>query len=190
TETPTRYQARISRGFQVLQRQTFKIANPSDVRDFKKAIVPASDTKKFVFSGFKKCAFPEQSFQSDEERRFAVLIDSDRESDVLRWVKPGRKQFQIEYRRTERYEPDFVVETKKEKLIVEIKAKRDLEDDTVKAKEKAARVWIGHANAHAKTYGGKTWRYLLIPHDALLENMTLEGLVAHHDRPAVLEATG
>lgn len=188
TETPTRYQARVSRGFQVLQRQTFKIANPSDVRDFKKAIVPASDTKKYVFSGFKKCAFPEQSFQSDEERRFAVLIDSDREPDVLRWVKPGRKQFQIEYRRTERYEPDFVVETKKEKLIVEIKAKRDLEDETVKTKEKAARVWIGHANTHAKTYGGKTWRYLLIPHDALLENMTLEGLVAHHDRPSIAEA--
>ena len=74
-----------------------------------------------------------------------MLIDSVHEPDVLRWVKPGSKQFQIEYRRTERYEPDFVVETKAEKLIVEIKAKKDLEDETVKAKTKAARTWVGHA---------------------------------------------
>jgi hypothetical protein len=121
----------------------------------------------------KRCLYPHQSFQSDEERRFAVLIDSVNEPDVLRWVKPGSKQFQIEYRRTERYEPDFVVETKTEKLIAEIKAKKDLEDVTVKAKTKAARTWAGHANAHAKTYGGKLWRYVLIPHDAMLANATL-----------------
>lgn len=79
-------------------------------------------------------------------------------------MKPGSKQFQIEFRRGERYEPDFVVETKTEKLIVEIKARRDLEDGTVKAKAKAARTWVGHANDHAQTY------------DAMLENVTFAGL--------------
>ncbi|WGR98026.1 Tn7 transposase TnsA N-terminal domain-containing protein [Bradyrhizobium sp. ISRA443] len=97
---------------------------------------------------------------------------------MLRWVKPGGKQFQIELRRGEHYEPDFVVETKAEKLIVEIKVRRDLEDGTVKAKAKAARTWVGHANDHAKTYGGKPWCYVLIPHDAMLENVTLAGLAA------------
>ena len=186
-ETPTRYKARVYRGFQVLQRQNFKVAHPKGVRDFKMPVVPASETRRHVFNGFRKCAYPEQSFQSDEERRFAVLVDSDREGTVLRWVKPGRKQFQIEYRRTERYEPDFVVETTTEKLIVEIKAKKDLEDETVLAKAKAARVWIGHANIHAKSYGGKPWRYLLVPHDGLLESMSLAGLAARYELQSIVE---
>ncbi len=186
-ETPTRYQARVSRGFQVLEPLTFKVADPSAVKDFKAPVSPVADTRRHVFGGFKKCAYPHQSFQSDEERRFAVLIDSAHEPDVIRWVKPGRKQFQIEYRRTERYEPDFVVETKAEKLIVEIKARKDLEDETVKAKAKAARTWVGYANAHAQTYAGKPWRYLLLPHDAILENATLSGLTAKFSQTAIVE---
>lgn len=79
------------------------------------------------------------------------------------------------------------METKTEKLIVEIKAKKDLEDETVKAKAKAARTWIGHASAHAKTYGGKPWRYVLIPHDAMLANVTLAGLAAKFSQPEIVE---
>jgi type III restriction enzyme len=186
-ETPTKYRARVSKGFQVLDRLNFKVTDPNAVKDFRIQVVPVADTRRHVFGGFKRCLYPHQSFQSDEERRFAVLIDSDNEPNVLRWVKPGSKQFQIEYRRTERYEPDFVVETKTEKLIVEIKARKDLEDETVKAKAKAARTWIGHANAHAKTYGGKPWRYLLIPHDTMLANATLDGLAAKFAQPETTE---
>jgi len=186
-ETPTKYRARVSKGFQVLDRLNFKVPDVKAVRDFKVQVMPVADTRRHVFGGFKRCLYEHQSFQSDEERRFAVLIDSDHEPDVLRWVKPGSKQFQIEYRRTERYEPDFVVETKAEKLIVEIKAKKDLEDETVKAKTKAARTWVGHASAHAKTYGGKPWRYVLIPHDAMLANATLAGLAAKFTQPEIAE---
>ncbi len=183
-ETPTKYRAKISKGFQVLAPLTFKVADPTAVRDFKAAVTPLADTRRFVFGGFSKCAYPQQSFQSDEERRFAVLID--REPDVLRWVKPGPKQFQIEFRRTERYEPDFVVETTTEKLIVEIKARKDLEDETVKAKAKAARTWVGHANEHMQTYAGKPWRYVMIPHDAMLENASIAGLVARFAQTAIV----
>jgi type III restriction enzyme len=105
---------------------------------------------------------------------------------VIRWVKPGPKQFQIEYLRAERYEPDFVVETKTEKLIVEIKAKGELTDPIVMAKAKAARTWVGHANDHAKTYQGKPWRYVLIPHDAVLANATLAGLAGKFAQTAIL----
>jgi type III restriction enzyme len=79
------------------------------------------------------------------------------------------------------------VETKAEKLIVEIKARKDLEDETVTAKAKAARTWIGHANAHAKTYGGKPWRYLMIPHDAMLANATLPGLMAKFSQREIFD---
>lgn len=185
-ETPTKYRAKVSKGFQVLEPLTFRVPDPSAVRDFKSAVTPLADTRRHVFGGFSKCAYPQQSFQSDEERRFAVLID--REPEVLRWVKPGPRQFQIEFRRTERYEPDFVVETTTEKLIVEIKARRDLEDETVKAKAKAARTWVGHANEHMKTYSGKPWRYVMIPHDAMLENASVAGLVAKFAQTAIASA--
>ncbi len=186
-ETPTNYRVNVSRGFQILERQSFKLSDNKGVRDFRQTVVPASDTRRHVFAGFKKCAYPEQSFQSDEERRFAVMIDSEREPDVVRWVKPGRKQFQIEYKRGQRYEPDFVVETTSEKLIVEIKARKDVEDPTVQEKAKSARIWVGHANDHAVRFGGKTWRYLMVPHDGLLQAMSLAGLAARYELPSLKE---
>lgn len=186
-ETPTKYQARVSKGFQILQSINFRVADSKALRDFRAAVSPASDTRRYVYGGFKRCLYEHQSFQSDEERLFAVVIDSEHEPEVLRWVKPASKQFQIEYRRGERYEPDFVVETKAEKLIVEIKARRDLEDDTVKTKAKAARTWVGHANDHAGSYGGKPWRYVLIPHDAMLANASLAGLAAKFAQTAIIE---
>lgn len=48
----------------------------------------------------------------------------------------------------------------------------------VQAKATAARTWCDAASGHARDYGGKPWAYLLIPHAAIQENMTLKGLVA------------
>lgn len=48
---------------------------------------------------------------------------------------------------------------------------------------------VGHTNDHAKTYGGKPWRYVLIPHDALLENVTLAGLTGRFAQNAIVEAS-
>ena len=121
-ETPTDYRATVSRGFQLLRPQAFNVPNQNSVRDFKVPVVPAGDTKKQVFGGFRKCCYPSQRFQSGEEREFAVLVDSDNEPAVIRWMKPGAKQFQIDYASGQSYEPDFVVETTTEKLIVEVKA--------------------------------------------------------------------
>ena len=137
-----------------------------------------------MFGGFKKCVFPYQAFQSDDERQFAVLIDL-HETGVSRWVKPGAGQFRIEYRRGQSYEPDFVVETATEKLIVEIKARRDLESETVLAKSKAVATWIGYANRHAAANGGKPWRYLLAPHDRMTGSASLSGLAASFTVPAI-----
>lgn len=35
----------------------------------------------------------------------------------------------------------------------------------------------GSATAYTAANGGKPWKYFLIPHDAIFENMTLPGLV-------------
>lgn len=177
-ETPTDYQAQISKGFQILRPQAFNVSDTSKVKDFKRAVTPLGDTKKYVFMGFKKCCYPFQKFDSDDERRFAVLVDSDHEQSVTRWMKPGAKQFQIEYLSGKNYEPDFVVETKTEKLIVEIKARNEMQDEIVLAKARAACNWVGHANDHAQENGGKHWAYALVPHDDIKESSTLAGLMA------------
>ena len=61
--------------------------------------------------------------------------------------------------------------------MLEPKAKNQMEDADVLAKRDAAVTWCQQASAHSATYGGKPWRYALIPHDAIAENMTLAGLV-------------
>ena len=177
-ETPTDYQATISRGFQVLRPQAFNVSDPSRVKDFKQPVMPLGDTKKHVFTGFQKCCYPFQKFDSDDERRFAVLVDSNHEKSVVRWMKPGAKQFQIEYLAGRGYEPDFVVETSTEKLIVEVKAKKEMTDEIVQTKARAACEWVGYANCHSKENGGKKWSYVLIPHDEIKESSTLAGLIA------------
>lgn len=179
-ETPTDYRAQISRGFQVLRPQNFNVSDPSRVKPFTSAAVALSDTKKHVFTGFKKCCYPFQKFDSDDERRLAVLIDSDHEPGVIRWMKPGAKQFQIEYLSGKGYEPDFVVETDNQKLIVEVKARKEMTDETVLAKARAACEWVKHANDHVTENGGKLWQYALVPDDEIRENSTLAGLIAAH----------
>jgi type III restriction enzyme len=73
-----------------------------------------------------------------------------------------------------------VVETKTWKLIVEIKAKSEMDDPIVQAKARAASKWVRYANAHAGEIGGKPWAYALVPHDVVGPSATLAGLMARH----------
>jgi type III restriction enzyme len=62
--------------------------------------------------------------------------------------------------------------------MLEAKARNDLDDTEVQAKKDAAVQWCRHATSHALNHGGKPWQYLLIPHDAITENMTIAGLAS------------
>lgn len=177
-ETPTDYRASVSRGFILLRPQAFNVPAGSAVRDHRQPVVPAGDTRKHVFGNFRKCCYPYQKFDSSEERAFAALIDSPNEPNVLRWMKPGRAQFKIEYSSGHNYEPDFVIETDTGKLIVEIKAANEVDDQIVQEKSSAAVKWVGFANDHAQQNGGKPWSYCLVPADAVQPSATLAGLVA------------
>jgi type III restriction enzyme len=179
-ETPTDYRATVAKGFQLLRPQAFNIPSDRAILDFRKPVVPAGDTKKHVFGGFKRCCYPYQRFQSNEEREFAVIIESVNEADVIRWMKPGPGQFRIEYASGLPYEPDFVVETTTQKLIVEIKAQNEMEDAIVKEKARATGKWVNYANAHAAEIGGKPWTYALVPHVVVGPSATLAGLMARY----------
>ena len=123
---------------------------------------------------------------ADPERRFAVVVEND--DDVLKWFKPAKGDFQIHYTHDESYEPDFVVETKTSKLLCEPKMAREMTDEKVLAKADAAVVWCEHATGHAGAHGSKPWTYLLIPHDQILEQMSLSGLEARYTYVARMQA--
>ena len=53
-------------------------------------------------------------------------------------------------------------------------------DGEVLAKRDVAVRWCRQASDHARSYGGKPWTYVLIPHDAIADNMTLNGLAKHY----------
>jgi type III restriction enzyme len=52
-----------------------------------------------------------------------------------------------------------------------------VDDPTVQAKKRAAENWCRHANQHAEKVGSKYWYYLLIPHDQILPNSSIDGLI-------------
>lgn len=60
--------------------------------------------------------------------------------------------------------------------MLEPKMRKELEDSAVLAKQQVAVDWCANASHHAESHGGKPWRYVLIPHDVISDNMTLTGL--------------
>jgi type III restriction enzyme len=132
---------------------------------------------QMLFGGFKHCLYPIQKFHSDTERKLAVILDR----EAQKWLRPAIGQFQIFYKAGVAqgdYVPDFVAETDKGIYMMESKARNDMESAEVQAKKEAAVKWCVHATKHATDNGGKSWKYVLIPHDAIMENISIAGLVS------------
>ena len=116
----------------------------------------------------------EQRFDSDTERRFAILLED--EGENLKWFKPGKGQLNIYYSADHSYEPDFIVETSTMKYLCEPKRESEMNDPVVQSKARAAATWCNHATAHAAEHEGKPWAYLLIPHTKIVSSASLQGL--------------
>lgn len=175
-EKATDYEVIVSKGFTELRPSAFTSLD-GDFHDFRETVADKSRISKMLFGGFKRCLYRIQKFQSDSERKLAVILD--RESE--KWFKPALGQFQIFYKSGTdhpEYVPDFVAETDACIYLLEPKARNDMTDADVLAKKDAAVRWCVHASAHAEKNGGKPWKYLLIPHDAITDNMTLPGLAS------------
>ncbi len=174
------YEVVVSQGFSEVRPQAFAAPADAVVRDHKIPVEHKSNIRNMLFGCFEKCLYPTQKFDSDPERRFASLLE--RDATVDKWFKPGKGVFQIRYGRDSNYEPDFVVETEAEKLLCEPKRADQLNDSTVLAKARAAALWCKHASTHEQAHNGKPWRYLLVSHDVIADNMTLQGLPNSYDQ--------
>ncbi len=175
-EKAAAYEAHVSKGFTTLRPNNYSAPAGESERDFRAPVSDKHDIRKMLFSGFRKCLYRVQKFDSDSERRFAVILENDKE--VTKWFKPAKGNFQIHYTSDASYEPDFVAETESTKFLCETKSAAEMTDKEVQAKAEAALEWCKNTTAHEQKHSGKPWSYLLIPHDIISDNKTLQGLAA------------
>jgi len=171
-EKTSGYEVQVSRGFTQLKPCTYTASEKHPVRSYRETLDAKSDIRKLLFGGFKRCLYPLQKFDSDTERRFAVIL----ERDAQKWFKPVLGQFQIFYRfgpEQPEYNPDFVAEAEQTIYMVETKARDAMNDAQVLAKAEAAARWCAQASEYMLANGGKPWVYLLIPHDEINESRQL-----------------
>ncbi len=173
-EAPTAYDAYVDGGFTDPKTVQYKVVKGEGARHFREGVEDKGSIRQMVFGGFARCVYPHQKFDSDRERLLAVLLEDD--GEVLVWMKPARGLFTIRYKSDALYEPDFVIETKARKYLLEVKRADDLEDKTVLAKQAAAVEWCAEATKYELKHGGKEWRYLLVPHDDIHANGTVLAL--------------
>ncbi|HBN9859610.1 DEAD/DEAH box helicase family protein [Pseudomonas aeruginosa] len=171
-EEATEYEVQVSRGFTELKPCNYTATAGQTAHHFRETVTETSRIKQMLFGGFARCLYPLQKFDSDTERRFAIIL----ERDATKWLKPAKGQFQIYYKLgTEQpeYIPDFVAETDATIFMVETKARADINTQEVQAKAAAAMRWCKHASDHAANVGTKPWKYLLVPHDEVSESKRL-----------------
>ncbi|WP_374393434.1 DEAD/DEAH box helicase family protein [Tabrizicola sp.] len=179
----TSYRVTVNTAFDQLRPQTFDGSGAGVMRDFREPPEQLNQIRRFIFTGFKKGCYKMAKFDSDTERKMAAILEQD--PKVLLWMKPGPNQFKIFDSDGNSYQPDFVVETEAEKLIIETKRASDMADPVVLRKAEAAALWAFVATkAQAEQAGEKPWSYLLVPEAAVLENATVDGLASAHVRSA------
>ncbi|TAN47870.1 MAG: type III restriction endonuclease subunit R [Methylococcaceae bacterium] len=171
-EDATEYEVQVSRGFTELKPCNYTATAGQTAHHFRATVSETSRIKQMLFGGFGRCLYPLQKFDSDTERRFAIIL----ERDATKWFKPAKGQFRIYYKLgTEQpeYIPDFVAETDTAIFMLETKARDDVNTPDVQAKAAAAARWCKHASDHAAEVGTKPWKYLLLPHDEITESKRL-----------------
>jgi type III restriction enzyme len=176
-EAEVEHEVKISKGFTELKLSAYTASATEPLLDYRQSPNDKSNMAKYLFGGFQRCLYSVRKFQADAERKLAVIL----EREASKWFKPAKGQFQIYYKSGVdhlEYQPDFVAEAADCIYMLEPKAANQMKDADVLAKRDAAVTWCKQASDHAASYDGKQWKYVLIPHDAIAENMTLSGLAS------------
>jgi type III restriction enzyme len=182
-ERASGYEVHVSRGFTEIKKCNYTISGQA-VQNVRETVEDPARIKQLLFGGFRRCLYPLLRFDSGTERRFALILDR----DSMRWFKPAKGQFLIDYKfgnEQPEYIPDFVAETSDSVLMVETKARDELESTKTQAKAGAALQWCSHASRQALSVGSKPWRYLLVPHDAVNESAGLRDMLRFEIRESL-----
>ena len=168
-ENASSYNVVIHRSFVELKQPSFTAAKDIPPQSIRVTPLKGISIKKLLFTNFTNCLMVFQKFDSDTERRFAIIL----ERDSNKWFKPAKGQFQIYYNfqgLQPEYIPDFVIETEKYYLLAETKAESEMTSEEVIIKAQAGSEWCKNAS----TVSTKPWHYLLIPHTEVVESKRLD----------------
>ena len=155
------YEVEIKGGFSELKQRAYTQPAGEAMLDFRHSPKDKSNMKRYLFTGFSRCLYSEEKFDSEPERRLSVILDRDSQ----RWFKPTRGQFLIYYKwqaEHPEYQPDFVAEAADTVYMFEPKMKSEMTDPIVLAKRNAA--VRCSTRAGTPRYGGKPG-VIFIPHD-------------------------
>jgi type III restriction enzyme len=100
----------VRKGFTELKQSAYTMGVNDSIHDFRQTVQDRSRIAQMLFSGFHRCLYSIQKFQSDSERKLAIMLDH----EAVKWFKPARGQFQMYYKLGAdhlEYQPDFVAET-------------------------------------------------------------------------------
>jgi len=150
-----------------------RIDTTGGVKDFHSE--PDTNISSIAYKGAKKSLTDLFKFDSNQERIFAVVCD-DYSPDVINWLRPDARQFNITYNRGKHYEPDFVVETSDCYYLVEVKARNQLTDPDVLAKKDRAISYCKKASEYNVAHGHKPFKYVFIPHDEITMTSSFKAL--------------
>ena len=174
---------RISRWFDVVDSSYFETYRDWGILDFKDTNFVAREIKSLVFNGFKKSVNTYAKFDSDSERKFAVV--SEKDPTILKRMKPKLWLFKISFyinNRHQYYNPDFVVETDEYKYLVEIKSSDEINDTEVLEKARSAKLWCEAVNQKLDEWviEWKKRKYVIMQHDRITIDKTFGFLLSVH----------
>ncbi len=121
-----------------------------------------------LFDGIRKGVFDTAKFDSDPELAFARVVEAD--ADVVNWLRPAPKEFNLTYNHGKNYEPDFVVEADDMIYLVEVKAENQMNNPDVVAKKNRAIQYCKLASDYGRANGYKEWEYVFIPSQEIMPN--------------------
>ena len=175
-EEASEYEIKVTAGFSKLKEAAYTKNKNAPIQNHRETLQDKSKIKQMLFNGFERCLYNEQKFDSDTERRFAIIL----ERNAIKWFKPVIGQFQIVYKDgvvQKEYQPDFVAEDENTIYMIETKARNDLNNPIVIAKAESAIEWCKNATDYSTSHDGKPWKYLLIPHNEITENRELSSFL-------------
>ncbi len=74
-DTTVEYEVVVTRGFTELRKSAYTAAAGEAPLDFRQSPPTRRIWARYLFGGFQKCLYPTQKFQSDAERKLAVILD-------------------------------------------------------------------------------------------------------------------
>jgi type III restriction enzyme len=154
--------------------KTVKVIKPDGEISLYKEINDKKNIRRYAYTGFKKSYYEKYGFESDDERRFAIILEEDK--DVIRWIKPPQNQMGIFYKPSSQYNPDFLVETATDKYMFEVKGADSLSDPDVLLKKHEGEEWCKYASM--TDADSKNWHYRLIAGDKIQTGNSLRVILS------------